>query len=140
MLSNIEVLQRLFRAVDERDLKTLLDCYDPDVEINESPSLPYGGVYRGHDGVRRHAAGFMHAWGAYQTPGMVGMEPSFAEVDAETVVAVFRHRAKDAESSRRLNTPEIGLYTIRGGKVCRTQMFHFDPAELVRFIDGGQGR
>jgi ketosteroid isomerase-like protein len=138
MPSNIEVLQRLFRAVEERDLPTLLDCYDADVEINESPSLPYGGVYRGHDGVRRHAAGFMRAWGAYQTATMVAMEPRFADVDAETVVAVFRHRATDADA-RRLDTPEIGLYEFRRGKVCRTQMFHFDPAELVRFIDGGQG-
>jgi uncharacterized protein len=136
MPSNIEVLQRLFRAVEERDLPTLLDCYDPDIEINESPSLPYGGVYRGHDGVRRHAAGFMRAWGAYQSTGLVALEPRFADLDAETVVAVFRHRARGADGSRRLDTPEIGLYTFRRGRVCRTQMFHFDPAELVRFLDG----
>jgi ketosteroid isomerase-like protein len=136
--SNVEVVRRLFEAVEHRDFEGVLACYAPDVEIYESPALPYGGVFAGEDGVRRHAAAFMRAWGRLQPPGQAGMAPRLAELDDETVVVVFTHRAADPETGRQLQTPEIGLYTLRDGRVRRSQMFHFDPTELARFADRGQ--
>jgi len=36
------VVQRLFAAVENRDLDRLLACYSDDVEITEADTLPYG--------------------------------------------------------------------------------------------------
>jgi uncharacterized protein len=54
------------RAVEERDLEGVLAAYDSEVEIHEADSLPYGGVYRGHEGAVQHAAGYLQAWDAHQ--------------------------------------------------------------------------
>jgi ketosteroid isomerase-like protein len=116
----------------------LLDCYTEDVEINESPALPYGGVYRGHDGVRRHAAAFMQVWARLQPVRGAEMDPKFADLDDDTVVAVFRHRAVAPRTGARLDTPQVGVYELRDGRVCRSRMFHFDPNELVRFVRSAQ--
>lgn len=137
MTSNVDVVRRLFAAVEDRDPDRLLDCYDPDVEIEESAALPYGGVYRGHEGARRHARAFVAAWGRYQTPAERRLDARFAEGDDGTVTAVFRHRAVDAEGGRRLDAAEVGVYEVRGGRVARSQMFHFDPAALTRFLQTG---
>lgn len=132
---SVDAVRRLFAAVEERDLPALLDCYHDDVEIDESRSLPYGGVYRGRDGVLRHVEAFLEAWGSYQTAAEHPLEATFVEADDGTVVALFRHRAVDPARGERLDGPEIGLYRVRDDKVVRAQMFHFDPAALNRFLD-----
>jgi uncharacterized protein len=140
MSANIDVVRRLFRAVEKRDLATVLDSYHEDIEINESGSLPYGGVYHGHDGVRRHAEQFMNAWGEYQGEDEVKLDATFTETDDGRVVALFRHRAFDPERGERLDTPEIGVYEVREGKVARSQMFHFDPLPLDGFLNARSSR
>jgi hypothetical protein len=66
MSEQVDVVRRLFKAVEERDLQGLLDCYDERVEIHEAASLPDGGVYHGRDGAVQHAMGFLAAWGTHQ--------------------------------------------------------------------------
>lgn len=134
MTSNVDVVRRLFGAVEDRDLDRMLGCYGPDVEITESTALPYGGVYRGHDGARRHAAAFVAAWGAWQTPAEFPLDARFAEGDDGIVAVVFRHRAVDKERGRRLDEPEVAVYEVRDGQVMRSQMFHADPGALTRFL------
>jgi ketosteroid isomerase-like protein len=135
MSRNVDAVRRLFAAVEQRDLETILDCYDEKVEINESGLLPYGGVYRGHDGVRRHAAAFIESWSSYQTPDECRLDAKFFEADDGAVAAVFRHRAVDPQRGARLDAPEVGIYEVRDDKIVRTQMFHYDPVALQRFLD-----
>jgi uncharacterized protein len=65
---NVETIRGLFRGVEERDLEAYLAVGHPEVVIREPDSLPYGGEFRGLDGLRRHAAGWMRTWAPLQ-PG-----------------------------------------------------------------------
>ena len=49
---NVETIRGLFRGVEERDLEAYLAVGHPEVVIREPDSLPYGGAYRGLDGLR----------------------------------------------------------------------------------------
>ena len=69
MSDDVAVVQRLFAAVEDRDLDGLLACYSDDVEITEADALPYGGVWRGRDGAVGHAMGFLRTWGDLQGAG-----------------------------------------------------------------------
>jgi uncharacterized protein len=135
MSDEIDVVRRLFAAVEDRDFDGLLECYSDDIEINEADVLPYGGVWRGHEGVAGHAAGFMRAWGSLQGPDEVRLDAQFFSDGAGTVCAVFRHRAVDPRSDARFDAPEVGVYQVRGGRVVRSQMFHADSAAVVDFLD-----
>lgn len=135
MSRRVDVVRRLFAAVEARDLGAVLDCYGDRIEIHEMPSLPYGGVYRGRRGARDHAEAFVRAWGPFQR-GRERLEPSFAETDDERVVALFRHRALDEAGGARLDVEEVGIYEVRDGVIERSTMVHADPERLVRFLGG----
>ena len=134
MSADVEVVRRLFAAVEDRDLNRVLACYSDDVEITEADVLPYGGVWRGRDGATAHAEGFMRAWGALQGPQESRLDARFWGDGAGTVCAVFRHRALDPENGARFDAPEVGIYRIRDQRVARSQMFHADSAAVVRFL------
>lgn len=136
MGTNIDVVRRLFAAVEQRDLSAVLECYAEDVEIHEAASLPYGGVYRGQEGATRHAREFQATWARYQTPAEHPLQAEFADAADGRVVAVFRHRAVDPADGQRVDEAEVGLYLVRDEKIVRSQMLHFDTAALLRFLDG----
>jgi uncharacterized protein len=130
-----DVVRRMFDAVQRRDLATLLECYDPDVEIHEAGCLPYGGVHRGHDGAREHAFAWFRAWGAHQPGEQARLDPSFLSGADGTVVVLFTHRAVDQHCGRRLAEPEVSVYRVREGRVVRSQMFHADSAAVAGFLE-----
>jgi ketosteroid isomerase-like protein len=134
MSDYVDVVRRLFAAVEDRDFDGLLACYSDDVEINEADVLPYGGVWRGREGVAAHVAGFMRAWGDLQGAEEARLEAQFFCDGAGTVCALFRHRAVDPVSGARFDAPEVGVYQVRGERVVRSQMFHADSAAVVDFL------
>jgi uncharacterized protein len=134
MSDEVEVVRRLFAAVEERDLERLLACYADDVEIHEAEVLPYGGIYRGREGAAAHAAELLSAWAALQGPEEIRLEPRFWGDDAGTVCVLFRHRAADPVTGARFDAPEVGIYQVRDQRVVRSQMFHADSDAVVRFL------
>ena len=76
MSDDVAVVQRLFAAVEDRDLGSLLACYSEDVEITEADALPYGGVWRGMEGAVGHAMGFLRNLG--RPAGAGGSPPECA--------------------------------------------------------------
>lgn len=134
MSDDVEVVRRLFAAVEDRDLDRVLDCYSDNVEITEAEVLPYGGVWRGREGAVAHAEGFMRAWGGLQGPEESRLDARFWGDGAGTVCAVFRHRARDRASGERFDAPEVGIYRIRDDRVASSQMFHADSAALIEFL------
>jgi ketosteroid isomerase-like protein len=134
MPDEVEVVRRLFAAVENRDLAGLLACYSDDVEINEANSLPWGGVWRSRSGAVAHAAAFNRVWGVLQDHETCSMDPHFWGDGCGTVCALFRHRAVDPASGDRFDAPEVGIYRVRAGRVVHSQMFHADSGAVLAFL------
>jgi ketosteroid isomerase-like protein len=130
---NMETVRRLFQAVEERDLAGVLDAYDPEIVIHEADSLPYGGNHRGLQGAKRHAYGFWRTWRFLQSPEEMKLRATFLK-GGDRVVALFRHRAHSADGEK-VDLPVVGVYEVRGGRVVEARMFHFDTAEISRFLE-----
>lgn len=133
-MTEVEVVQQLFAAVAGGDLDELLRWYDPEVVIEESLSLPYGGTYRGLTGAAAHARAFVSTWQQFSVTGSIGLEPRFVDAGAGTVVVLFRHRVTNSATGRVLDTPEVGVYDVARGKVAHSRMHHLDPAALTHFL------
>ena len=129
---NVEVVRRLFRAVEERDLEGVLDAYDPEIVIHEADSLPYGGDHRGLKGAKRHAYGFWRTWRFLQSADETKLGATFLD-GGDRVVALFRHRAHSADG-KKIDLPVVGVYEVRGGRVVEARMFHFDTVEISEFL------
>ena len=60
---NIAFARRLTEAYNARDVEALVACCDPSVEVHTVIAEIGGGVYHGHDGVRRWQRDVEDAWG-----------------------------------------------------------------------------
>lgn len=130
--ANLETVRRLFEAVEHRDLEPMYEIYDRAVVIREADSLPYGGEYRGHEGLVEHALGYVRAWDPLQTDADRDLEARFW-ADADRVFVLWRQKGR-APDRAQLNLPAISLYRLRGSQVVEARMHHFDTAAIVDFL------
>ena len=60
---NVELHRRLFAAFNARDINAFVALCDPEVEFHSTVAAVGGGIYHGHDGLRRWHREFEDAWG-----------------------------------------------------------------------------
>lgn len=131
---NVEIVKKLFEAVERRDLPGVLAAYDESIVIREAESLPYGGEYRGHEGARRHAYGYVQAWGNFQTADEQKMDAEFFDA-GDTVVVQWRQRA--ANGALKFDSSAASVYKLRMGKIVESEMFQ-DTAAVLQFLSDGK--
>jgi uncharacterized protein len=146
MSDNADLVLEIFRAVEGRDRERLVSLYHPEVEFFEAPSLPYGGTFRGLEEVRREAADdpegrtWLDTWGPLQPSDRErNMEPRVVAENHDEVVVLYRQRAV-GPGGERFDNPVLGLYGVRDSMLARAQMFHFDTAAIVSFLDRASPR
>jgi hypothetical protein len=57
----------------------------------------------------------------------------------EEVVVHWRQKGV-SQAGDRSDTPVLGLYRLRDGKLARAQMFYFDPAAVLTFLLKANGQ
>jgi uncharacterized protein len=140
MQSNVKVVLALFRAVEERDRETLFELCHDDVEFHDAASLPYGGTVRGKAEIRARLEAasettWLGTWGPLQpTKAERSMDPRVIAAEGDQVAVLYTQRAL-SPGGERFTAPVVGLYEVRDGKFARAQMFHFDTAALLAFLD-----
>jgi len=132
---SVNVVRRMFQAIEARDLAGVLAAYDPDVVIHEASSLPYGGEYRGLDGATRHAMGYVQTWGRVQEAADTRLDPTFLDA-GDHVVVLWHQKARSAQQGTEIDLPAVSVYTMRRGKVAESRMFLADTSAALRFLDG----
>lgn len=130
--ANTAAVRRLFEAVERRDAEALLRSYTEDVVITEPESLPYGGVYRCHDGALQHGAAYLQTWGHLQTDEDRRLEPTIRDA-GHRVFVQWRQKAT-APDGRHLDLPAVDVIELRDGQVASLKMFHHDTAALLNFL------
>lgn len=139
MQSNAEIVLSVIRAVEERDAVALFELYHDEVELHDAPSLPY-----------RHACGkaamleqfetapettWLGTWGPLQpTEAERRMDPRVVATAGDEVTVVYATRAL-APDGERFESPVLALYEVRDGKFARAQMFHYDTAAILAFLE-----
>jgi uncharacterized protein len=140
MDKSAEVVLGVFEAVEERDREKLLDLHHEDVELSDAASLPYGGTLRGKEMLRERLESapeqtWIGTWGPLQpTAAERRMDPRVVSSNDGEVV-VFYHQRGVAPDGERLDSPVLGLYEVRDGKFFRAQMFHYDTAAILAFLE-----
>jgi ketosteroid isomerase-like protein len=140
MDSPTEVVLGAFSALEERDQEKLFALFHDDVELHEAPSLPYGGTTRGKGALRDQLATapertWLGTWGPLQpTEAERRMDPRVLASSGDEVVILYTQRAI-SRSGERFEAPVTGLYEVREGKLARAQMFHYDTAAVLAFLE-----
>ncbi len=119
----LETVKRLFAAVRRRDQAGVLEAYHPQVVIHESPSLPYGGDYHGHEEALEHLNGYYQTWDPLRPEAGQPGTPIFLETTEDSVVVLWQEEAVAVGSGRRVVLPALGVYRVQDGKVAESRMF-----------------
>jgi ketosteroid isomerase-like protein len=149
MQSNEEVVLGVIGAVEQRDADALFELYHEDVELHDAPSLPYGYPARGKRQLREQLETapeetWLGTWGPLQpTERERRMDPRVVASNGDEVVVQYTTRAL-APTGERFESPVLARYDVRDGKVARAQMFHYDTAGILAFLERagqtGQGK
>ena len=128
---NIQTICRIFKAVEQRDEKAMLELCQPDVEFFWPRSLPYGGEFRGLKG---QSPSWSETWIPLQpTEAERRMDPRVVAATDKEVVVLWSQRGITT-SGERFDGPVLALYGLRDGKLTRAQMFYFDTAAVADFL------
>ena len=127
---NIEVMLEVFRAIERRDQRRMFDLVHSDAEFLWPPSLPYAEARNPKPGGP--------GWGATWIPLQPsepdrGLEPRVVAASDEEVVIHWRQKGVSPAGDC-IDTPVLGLYRLRDGKLARAQMFYFDTAAVAGFL------
>jgi uncharacterized protein len=140
MGSDAEVALGVIRAVHERDDERLMELFHDDVQLHDAASLPYGGVVEGKASIQEQIESapeetWLGTWGPVQpTEAERRMDPRVLSENNGEVVVLYHQRALAADGER-FDSPVIGLYEVRDGKLARAQMFHYDTAAINAFLE-----
>ena len=144
MQTNEEVVLAVIRAVEERDADALFELYHDDVELHDAPSLPYTYTARGKTAMREQLETapeetWLGTWGPLQsTEAERRMDPRVVGTAGDEVTILYTLRAL-APHGERFESQVLGLYEVRDGKFARAQMFHYDTARILGFLERAAG-
>jgi ketosteroid isomerase-like protein len=114
-----------FEAVESRDGERLASLYHRDVEFHWPPSLT----------ASRPGKTFEEIWNALQpSPRERQMSPRLIASSEHEVVVLWHQRGLSSDG-RSLDVEVLGLYEVRDGKFFRGQMFYFDTASVIRYLE-----
>jgi ketosteroid isomerase-like protein len=128
MSDNTAIVERFFAAVLGGDVPALNELVSPDCVVHEPADLPYGGEYKGVEGL---LAMF----------GAIGQGYEFAVNSAETmdvpggrVVVRIDATFTSRRSGRTCAFPIAEIYTLAGGQIVDVDVFYKEPA-AIRALD-----
>jgi ketosteroid isomerase-like protein len=106
---NVELHRRAVEAFNARDVEAVVALCDPNIEFHAMPA-PRGGVYHGHDGVRRWLGDLEEAWG-----DEIRIDPeAYFDLGERTVVFNMLH-ARGRQSGVQVEMPSAQVVRWRDG-------------------------
>jgi ketosteroid isomerase-like protein len=124
---SLAVVRGFYDAVAAGDVDAVLDLLDPKVEWRAPESLPWGGTFHGHDGVREALARTI------DQPVEFGREVKEYLEAGERVAVLLRLFGRRKDGDGEFNVLEIHVWTVRHGKLV-TFDGTFDTATVLRTL------
>ncbi|HVQ92595.1 MAG TPA: nuclear transport factor 2 family protein [Mycobacteriales bacterium] len=106
-------------------------CFTEDVVIREPESLPYGGVWRGRDGVEALVRRLREVYDEARFDD----RRVFAAGDA--IFVLLRSRVRARATGRRMTNSVLQRIELRDGLIATMEIFHWDPVAIRDLCDTG---
>jgi ketosteroid isomerase-like protein len=132
-MNAVDVVLQVFRSVEERNPELAAEVYHDDLEFHWPRPLPYAGSSYGLQASLERRPGWAQTWDPFQSEGDRGLGARVVAASEDEVVVLWHQRGRD-QAGRLLDTPVLGLYQVRDGKLARAQMFYFDPLAAAEFL------
>lgn len=122
-MANRDVVAELYTAFARRDLPAVLALSDPEIVVAQTDLLPWGGTYRGHDGLKAFTAALL---------GRVDSQVEIEEfIEAgDRVVAIGRTRGTVRGTGTSFDVRVAHVWTVKDGKAVKFEAYIDTPAML----------
>lgn len=109
----------------EASFTLLAPFFAPDVVLHQAESLPYGGVWRGHEGLERFFLAMSRTWDVFEM-----VEQTYLS-DTSPLVVQTRVHARARKSGRELDFPILQTITVENGVITEVNPFYWDTSAIA---------
>src|SRR5687768_7715339 len=129
----LEVVKQIYDAFGRRDVPKVLSLFSPEIEIVQSPELPWGGTYRGH-------AGAMEFFGklAARINSTVTIDRFLSAGDAVAVIGWTTGTVNATGAN--YHVPIVHVLKVREGVATQAQFYIDNPTMLAALTVGSPAR
>jgi ketosteroid isomerase-like protein len=126
MTDVLETAERFYALLDANEIELVIGMCSDDIEVHYPASgvLPYGGTWRGQDGLVK----FLDTHD--EAEEILDFEIGSMCAGTETVLALGHYKGRAKATGREWTTPFVHALTIGDGRIRRWEAF-FDSAAAV---------
>ncbi|WP_407566262.1 nuclear transport factor 2 family protein [Streptomyces sp. 184] len=114
----------------EASFDLLAPFFAPNVVLHQADALPYGGTWRGHDGMTRFFLAMGRVWERFDM-----VEQEFLATGG-TAVVLTQVRARARATGRELAFPILQTITVEGGRITEVRPFYWDTQAVADACGG----
>lgn len=108
----------------------LAPFFAPDVVLRQAEALPYGGEWRGHQGMARFFTAMSAVWESFDMREQEFLATGATGAPA-TLVVRTRVRARARATGRVLDFPILQTVTVTDGRISEVNPFYWDTAAIA---------
>jgi uncharacterized protein len=109
----------------EATFDLLAPFFSRDVVLHQAEALPYGGTWRGHEGMARFFLAMSEVWESFNM-----VEQEFLATGATAVVLTQVH-VRARATGRELAFPILQTVTVKDGQIIEIRPFYWDTAAIA---------
>lgn len=128
-LSSVDIVKEYYRRFEENDGPLML--VSSTAELRVPKSLPYGGVYRGHDEWNNFGMKFLNIWTDIKFPRV---ENGISEVGA-FVIALLSFSGRSIKTGKCINVDVIDRIQVQDGMIISFEAFYWDTGIILQALD-----
>lgn len=121
--NNSQIISNLYEAFARRDMQSLLQWIDPQIEITQTTELPWGGTFQGQQGLMSFAGKLLQNVDSQ-------VEPDELIEAGDRVVAIGRTRGHVMANNKEFDVRAVHVWTLKDGKVLRFEAYIDTPKML----------
>jgi uncharacterized protein len=110
---------------DTASFEIMAPFFAPDVVLHQADGLPYGGTWRGHDGMEQFFVAMSRTWDVFDM-----VEQEFLATGTTAVVLTQIH-ARARATGTELDFPILQTLRIRDGRIADVRPFYWDTAAIA---------
>lgn len=103
----------------------LAPFFSPGVVLHQADALPYGGVWRGHEGMEQFFLAMSRTWDVFDLVGQTFLN------DTSPLVVLTHVHARSRSTGRELDFPILQTITVENGNITEVRPFYWDTAAIV---------
>ena len=110
---------------ERADFSRMRETLSPDVTLHQSPDLPFGGDFQGHEGYERWAVSMSKIFNQLEVT-----EQEFFE-NGDTVVVVCRFRTRSRRTGETQDYPMVQVVRVKDGRIVEFRPFYWNVPAYV---------